>query len=107
MRRFLIIWLGQFVSVAGSGLTGFALGVWLLQRTGSVTQFTMVAFFAVLPGTLLSPLAGAYVSVCGPQFETPAEVAWLAGYGDVVGMSAAPEARAACTRRRPSSARRS
>ena len=22
---------------------------------------------------------------CGPQFETPAEVAWLAGYGDVVG----------------------
>jgi purine-nucleoside phosphorylase len=39
--------------------------------------------------------AGTYVSVCGPQFETPAEVAWLAGYGDVVGMSAAPEARAA------------
>jgi purine-nucleoside phosphorylase len=42
-----------------------------------------------------APGAGAYVSVCGPQFETPAEVAWLAGYGDVVGMSAAPEARAA------------
>ncbi len=42
-----------------------------------------------------APRAGTYVSVCGPQFETPAEVAWLAGYGDVVGMSAAPEARAA------------
>jgi purine-nucleoside phosphorylase len=39
--------------------------------------------------------AGTYVSVCGPQFETPAEVTWLAGYGDVVGMSGAPEARAA------------
>ena len=39
--------------------------------------------------------AGTYVSVSGPQFETPAEVAWLAGYGDVVGMSAAPEVRAA------------
>lgn len=38
---------------------------------------------------------GAYVAVCGPQFETPAEVAWLRGYGDVVGMSAAPEVRAA------------
>jgi purine-nucleoside phosphorylase len=38
---------------------------------------------------------GTYVSVCGPQFETPAEVAWLSGYGDVVGMSAAPEVRAA------------
>jgi purine-nucleoside phosphorylase len=39
--------------------------------------------------------AGTYVSVSGPQFETPAEAAWLARYGDVVGMSAAPEVRAA------------
>jgi purine nucleoside phosphorylase len=38
---------------------------------------------------------GTYVSVGGPQFETPAEVAWLGRYGDVVGMSAAPEVRAA------------
>ena len=38
---------------------------------------------------------GVYVAVAGPQFETPAEVAWLGRYGDVVGMSAAPEARAA------------
>lgn len=42
-----------------------------------------------------APGAGTYVAVCGPQFETPAEAAWLAGYGDVVGMSAAPEVRAA------------
>ncbi len=46
-------------------------------------------------GAAAAPAAGAYVSVCGPQFETPAEVVWLARYGDVVGMSAAPEARAA------------
>ncbi len=39
--------------------------------------------------------SGAYVAVLGPQFETPAEVDWLAAYGDVVGMSAAPEVRAA------------
>ncbi len=39
--------------------------------------------------------SGTYVSVCGPQFETPAEAAWLSRFGDVVGMSAAPEARAA------------
>ena len=38
---------------------------------------------------------GVYVAVAGPQFETPAEVAWLARYGDVVGMSGAPEVRAA------------
>jgi purine-nucleoside phosphorylase len=38
---------------------------------------------------------GVYVAVAGPQFETPAEVAWLRHHGDVVGMSAAPEVRAA------------
>jgi purine nucleoside phosphorylase len=38
---------------------------------------------------------GVYVAVAGPQFETPAEVEWLAAHGDVVGMSAAPELRAA------------
>jgi purine-nucleoside phosphorylase len=46
-------------------------------------------------GAAAAPGAGAYVSVCGPQFETPAEVEWLSRFGDVVGMSAAPEARAA------------
>ena len=39
--------------------------------------------------------AGVYVAVPGPQYETSAEVAWLATYGDVVGMSTAPEVRAA------------
>lgn len=38
---------------------------------------------------------GVYVAVPGPQYETPAEVAWLARHGDVVGMSTAPEVRAA------------
>jgi purine-nucleoside phosphorylase len=46
-------------------------------------------------GDEATPGAGVYVAVAGPQFETPAEVAWLGGYGDVVGMSAAPEVRAA------------
>jgi purine-nucleoside phosphorylase len=50
---------------------------------------------AVALGAGAAPPASTYVSVCGPQFETPAEVAWLARYGDVVGMSAAPEVRAA------------
>jgi purine-nucleoside phosphorylase len=46
-------------------------------------------------GSAAMQAAGTYVSVCGPQFETPAEAAWLRRHGDVVGMSAAPEVRAA------------
>ena len=38
---------------------------------------------------------GVYVAVPGPQYETPAEAEWLRGFGDVVGMSTAPEVRAA------------
>ena len=56
---FVVVWLGQVVSVVGSGLTSFALGVWVFERTGSVTQFALLGLFAVLPRVLLSPLAGA------------------------------------------------
>jgi purine-nucleoside phosphorylase len=50
---------------------------------------------AAVAGAVAPAQAGVYVAVAGPHFETPAEVAWLASYGDVVGMSAAPEVRAA------------
>lgn len=61
MKAFLTIWLGQVVSMLGSGLTGFALGVWVYQRTGSVTKFALIAFFTSLPGLVISPVAGALV----------------------------------------------
>lgn len=61
MRVFFLILFGQFISLTGSGMTGFALGVWAYQRTGSVTRFALISFFAALPGILISPLAGALV----------------------------------------------
>ncbi len=57
-RTFLLVWLGQSLSVIGSGLSGFALVVWLYQRTGAVTQVALLSFFIALPGILISPLAG-------------------------------------------------
>jgi len=56
--RFGTIWLGQLVSVIGSALSAFVLGVWVYQGTGSVTQFVLIQFCAILPGILVSPVAG-------------------------------------------------
>ena len=61
MKTFLLIWFGQLISLLGSGLTGFALAVWVFQRTGSATQLTLIAFFTMLPMVVFSPLAGALV----------------------------------------------
>ena len=37
MKTFTIIWAGQLVSILGSGLTNFALGVWIFDQTGQGT----------------------------------------------------------------------
>ncbi|MBN1264621.1 MAG: MFS transporter [Anaerolineales bacterium] len=61
MPTFLITWLGQVVSLTGSGLTSFALGVWVFERTNSPTLFAFIGFFAVLPRIFFSPIAGVLV----------------------------------------------
>ena len=49
MRTFLTIWAGQFVSMLGSGLTSFAIGVWIFQQTGQAMPFALTVLFANLP----------------------------------------------------------
>lgn len=55
---FYLIWVGQVVSMLGTQLTGFALGVWLFQRTGSVLDFSQLIVFSTLPALLLMPWSG-------------------------------------------------
>lgn len=61
LRTFLVIWFGQLVSTLGSGLTGFALGVWIYQETGSITLFALNLLAFTIPNLLVSPVAGALV----------------------------------------------
>lgn len=61
LKAFTLIWIGQVVSLLGSGLTTFALGLWVLRGTESITQYTIIAVLAGLPGLLLAPFAGALV----------------------------------------------
>jgi len=60
-RAFLLLWVGQLVSLLGSGLTAFALGVWIYQRTNSVLLLALNMLAYALPQVVLSPLAGALV----------------------------------------------
>lgn len=61
MRIFSVIWLGQLVSTLGSGLTGFALGVWIYQQTHSTILFSLNLLAFAVPNLLVSPIAGALV----------------------------------------------
>lgn len=61
LRPFTILLIGQAISLFGSSLTGFALGIWAYREVGSVTIYSMIALANILPIVLLSPLAGAVV----------------------------------------------
>jgi len=56
-----------------------------------VAADTEAARLAAALAPALPAGTGRYVAVPGPQYETPAEAAWLRSLGEVVGMSTAPE----------------
>src|SRR5215472_9384415 len=58
-HTFLLMWAGQSVSLVGSGLTAFALAVYVFRTTGSVTQFSLLNLCIYLPSVVVPPLAGA------------------------------------------------
>lgn len=61
MQKFIIIWIGQLVSTIGSGLTGFALSIWIYRETGQAAPIVYTALFSSLPVVLFSLFAGALV----------------------------------------------
>ncbi|HOA22363.1 MAG TPA: MFS transporter, partial [Anaerolineaceae bacterium] len=61
LRNYLPMWIGQAVSLLGSGLVQFALVWYMTQKTGSATVLAMATFVALLPRVLLGPFAGALV----------------------------------------------
>ena len=58
MKTFMVIWFGQFISMLGSALSAFGLGIWIFQKTGSAASFAMSAVCTVLPALLFAPSAG-------------------------------------------------
>jgi MFS family permease len=56
-----VVWAGQVASLFGAHLAGFVLGVWVYQQTKSVTAFSLIYLFTVLPEIALLPVAGVIV----------------------------------------------
>jgi hypothetical protein len=54
MRGFSTHWLGQSVSFIGSAATGFALSLWLFERTGQAAELSLVALTGAIPSTLIN-----------------------------------------------------
>ncbi|MGC5011544.1 amino acid adenylation domain-containing protein [Streptosporangium sp. DT93] len=61
MKRFAAVAAGQLVSIIGSSLTEFAVPLWIYITTDSLARFALFSVLALVPGMLVSPLAGALV----------------------------------------------
>lgn len=58
---FLVLCLGQSLSQLGSGLSAFAIGVWVYQESGEVTQLALFYLAGALPRLIALPWAGQLV----------------------------------------------
>lgn len=65
--RFAAIWFPQTLALTGRGLTTFALGVWVYQRTQSATLFALLQAIAILPSIVAAPLIGWAVDRLGAR----------------------------------------
>lgn len=61
MTAFVIIWIGQIVSLLGTRMTTFAVGIWAWQLTGQAQALALVTFSSFATLVLASPIAGALV----------------------------------------------
>jgi len=60
MPAFITMWSGQFLSLVGSEMTAFGLGVYVYRQTGSATQFALITLFIFVPQILATVLAGVW-----------------------------------------------
>ncbi len=61
MSGLTIVLLGQAISILASSMTGFALSIWVFQKTSSATSLGIMQSAFILPYLLIIPLAGVLV----------------------------------------------
>jgi len=58
MKNFYKLWLGELISNIGSGMTAFALSVYIYEKTGSVSYVSLITLLSFMPSIILSPIGG-------------------------------------------------
>jgi len=61
LRRFMMIWTGQSLSIVGSAIVQFTIVWWITITTGSASMLALAGIMGFLPQIVLTPIAGAYV----------------------------------------------
>ena len=61
MLGFALVWIGQIVSVLASGMTTFAMTIYMYQQTHSATAMAFVQVAYITPFLIMSPIAGVMV----------------------------------------------
>ncbi len=61
MPAFIVVWIGQLVSILATQMTHFATTIWAFEKTGSVTALALVQVCGIAPFLIISPIAGAMI----------------------------------------------
>lgn len=61
MRVFFMVWGSQGLSLLGTRMANFTLGVWVFQQTDSVVRFTLITAIGLGAGLLSTPFLGVLV----------------------------------------------
>lgn len=61
MLGFSLVWVGQLISVLASGISAFAMTIWMYKQTQSATAMAFVQVAYITPFLLITPIAGVMV----------------------------------------------
>jgi DHA3 family macrolide efflux protein-like MFS transporter len=60
-KGFTIMSVGEIISLIGSAMTEFGLAIWIWQKSGNATPFSILTTAFVVSSLIFSPLAGAFI----------------------------------------------
>lgn len=60
-KTFIILLIGQFISLMGTHMSGFAIGLHLYQQTNSIMIYSLLVMLTIMPEIVIAPIAGVLI----------------------------------------------